>query len=39
MAQANMHDLVARYPGKEVMVIDVGLDNYIPIATFLSFGV
>ncbi|GAB3638564.1 hypothetical protein GCM10027422_41540 [Hymenobacter arcticus] len=32
-AQANMNDLVARYPGKEVMVVEVGLDNYIPIAT------
>ncbi len=31
-AQANMNDLVARYPGKEVMVVEVGLDNYIPIA-------
>ncbi|MVN78735.1 T9SS type A sorting domain-containing protein [Hymenobacter sp. HMF4947] len=32
-AQANMNDLVSRYPGKEVMVVEVGLDNYIPIAT------
>ncbi|WP_151087758.1 glycosyl hydrolase 53 family protein [Hymenobacter baengnokdamensis] len=32
-AQANMNDLVTRYPGKEVMVVEVGLDNYVPIAT------
>ena len=32
-AQANMNDLVARYPGKEVMVVEVGLDSYVPIAT------
>jgi arabinogalactan endo-1,4-beta-galactosidase len=32
-AQANMNDMVARYPGKEVMVVETGLDNYVPIAT------
>ncbi|QKG55628.1 glycosyl hydrolase 53 family protein [Hymenobacter sp. BRD128] len=32
-AQANMNDLVARYPGKEVMVVETGLANYVPIAT------
>jgi len=32
-AQANMNDLVSRYPGKEVMVVEVGLDSYVPIAT------
>ena len=32
-ALANMNDLVARYPGKEVMVVETGLDNYVPIAT------
>ncbi len=32
-AQANMNDLVARYPGKEVMVVEVGMANYTPIAT------
>jgi len=32
-AQANMNDLVVRYPGKEVMVVETGLDNYVPIAT------
>ncbi|RYY15845.1 MAG: T9SS type A sorting domain-containing protein, partial [Cytophagaceae bacterium] len=32
-AQANMNDLVTRYPGKEVMVVETGLDNYVPIAT------
>ena len=32
-AQANMNDLVARYPGKEVLVVEVGMANYVPIAT------
>ncbi|MGI4867442.1 MAG: glycosyl hydrolase 53 family protein [Janthinobacterium lividum] len=32
-ALANMNDLVSRYPGKEVMVVETGLDNYVPIAT------
>lgn len=32
-AQANMNDLVTRYPGKEVMVVETGMDNYVPIAT------
>ena len=32
-AQANMNDMVSRYPGKEVMVVETGLDNYVPIAT------
>ena len=32
-AQANMNDMVARYPGKEVMVVETGLANYVPIAT------
>jgi arabinogalactan endo-1,4-beta-galactosidase len=32
-AQANMNDLVSRYPGKEVMVVETGLDNYVPLAT------
>ena len=32
-AQANMNDMVVRYPGKEVMVVETGLDNYVPIAT------
>ncbi|WP_223650769.1 glycosyl hydrolase 53 family protein [Hymenobacter psoromatis] len=31
--QANMNDMVSRYPGKEVMVVEVGLDSYVPIAT------
>ncbi|MDO7884159.1 glycosyl hydrolase 53 family protein [Hymenobacter cheonanensis] len=32
-AQANMNDMVSRYPGKEVMVVETGLANYVPIAT------
>ena len=32
-ALANMNDLVARYPGKEVMVVETGLPNYLPIPT------
>lgn len=32
-AQANMNDLVARYPGKEVMVVETGLASYVPVAT------
>lgn len=32
-AQANMNDLVARYPGKEVMVVETGMANYVPVAT------
>ncbi len=32
-AQANMNDMVSRYAGKEVMVVEVGMDNYVPIAT------
>ena len=32
-AQANMNDLVSRYPGKEVMVVETGLASYVPIAT------
>ncbi len=32
-AQANMNDLVTRYPGKEVMVVETGLANYVPVAT------
>jgi arabinogalactan endo-1,4-beta-galactosidase len=32
-AQANMNDMVGRYAGKEVMVVEVGMDNYVPIAT------
>lgn len=32
-AQANMNDLVARYPGKAVMVVETGLDSYVPLAT------
>ena len=31
--QANMNDLVARYPGKEVMVVEVGMPADAPIAT------
>jgi len=31
--QANMNDMVARYPGKEVMVVETGLASYVPIAT------
>ena len=32
-AQANMNDMVTRYPGKPVMVVETGLDSYVPIAT------
>lgn len=32
-AQANMNDMVSRYPGKEVMVVETGLASYVPIAT------
>ena len=32
-AQANMNDIVARYPGKQVMVVEAGMPNYLPIPT------
>ena len=32
-AQANMNDLVARYPGKQVMVVEAGMPYYLPIPT------
>lgn len=32
-ALANMNDLVARYPGKEVMVVETGMPAYLPIPT------
>ena len=32
-ALANMNDMVARYPGKEVMVVETGLGNYVPVPT------
>ncbi|MGI4871957.1 MAG: glycosyl hydrolase 53 family protein [Janthinobacterium lividum] len=32
-AQANMNDMVSRYPGKQVMVVEVGMPAYLPIAT------
>jgi arabinogalactan endo-1,4-beta-galactosidase len=32
-AQANMNDMVSRYPGKEVMVVETGMANYVPVAT------
>ena len=32
-AQANMNDMVARYPGKEVLVVETGLASYLPVAT------
>jgi len=31
--QANMNDLVSRYPGKQVMVVEAGMPAYLPIAT------
>ena len=31
--QANMNDLVSRYPGKEVMVVEVGMPTNAPIPT------
>ena len=31
--QANMNDMVSRYPGKQVMVVEVGMPAYVPIAT------
>jgi len=31
--QANMNDLVSRYPGKQVMVVEAGIPAYLPIAT------
>ena len=32
-ALANMNDLVARYPGKEVIVVETGMPSYLPIPT------
>jgi arabinogalactan endo-1,4-beta-galactosidase len=31
--QANMNDMVTRYPGKEVMVVETGMPNYLPVPT------
>ncbi|MGI4833556.1 MAG: glycoside hydrolase family 53 protein [Janthinobacterium lividum] len=32
-AQANMNDMVSRYPGKQMLVVEVGMPAYLPIAT------
>ncbi|WP_206680671.1 glycosyl hydrolase 53 family protein [Hymenobacter polaris] len=32
-AQANMNDMVSRYPGKQVLVVEVGMPAYVPLAT------
>jgi arabinogalactan endo-1,4-beta-galactosidase len=32
-AHANMNDMVSRYPGKQVMVVEVGMPAYVPLAT------
>ena len=32
-AQANMNDMVSRYPGKQVLVVEVGMPAYLPLTT------